>query len=94
MDTKQEIRTPQDPQVSIREDLKSERAQDPAMAGPVLRIQLKSERVQAPAAGAFVCELAVSEPQPVTIELAEPLIAITLHGRANGGQADNPASSG
>ena len=100
MDTKQEGCTPKDPQVSLREELKSERVQDPVTAGPVLRIQLKSERVQEPlfssgeAGAAFAYELAVNQPQPVTIELIEPQIAIIFHGRADSGHVNNPAEAG
>lgn len=102
MDTKKEVCTPQDPQISLREELKSERVQDPVTAGPVLRIQLKSERVQEPlsssggteAGAAFAYELAVNQPQPVTIELIEPQIAILFHGLADSGHVNSPAEAG
>lgn len=55
----------------------------------VIRIWLKPERIQASAGlaagdaeGSFALELAVNLAQPVTIELAEPKVAITLHGSA------------
>jgi hypothetical protein len=57
----------------------------------VVRAQLKSERVEEPlaAAGAeppaaFVCELAVQPPQPVTQALPEVKVTITLHGSSAG----------
>jgi hypothetical protein len=53
----------------------------------VIRIELKPERIQEPAVAgageskdAFSLELAVNLSQPVTIELAEPKVTITLHG--------------
>jgi hypothetical protein len=71
----------------IREDLKSERVQEPVAT---VRTQLKSERVQdglaaaggAEAKPAFVLELAIYQPQTVTLELFESKVAITLHGIA------------
>ena len=57
-----------------------------------LVIQLKAERVQEPLAAAvgdnvtYRYEFAVSQPQPVTIEV--PLVVVTFHGPpANDGEA-------
>ncbi|HEX7181618.1 MAG TPA: hypothetical protein VF756_07230 [Thermoanaerobaculia bacterium] len=59
----------------------------------VMRISLKSERVQQtlpePETGSpanVACELTVNQPQPVTIELREPRIVITLLGNPGGDQ--------
>ena len=78
-----------DPQSPIVQKLKAERVQEPAAT---LRTQLKAERVQeelATAGGegeattlAFVLELALQQPQPVTVELFESKVAITFHGNA------------
>ncbi len=75
-------------------ELKSERVQEPLAALPAepFLVQLKSERVQEKlAAGGeteekvtFVVELAVHQPQPVTIEMVESKVTITLHGAAVG----------
>ncbi|HKI01838.1 MAG TPA: hypothetical protein VKK31_07665 [Thermoanaerobaculia bacterium] len=51
-----------------------------------IRIELKSERVQETlaaddTAASFVLDLAIAQQQhPVTIELAEPKVTITLYG--------------
>jgi hypothetical protein len=56
-----------------------------------LRTQLKAERVQeelAAGGGAgeakigFILELAIHQPQPVTVELFAAKVAITFHGNA------------
>jgi hypothetical protein len=51
-----------------------------------IRIDLKPERVEEPGAAqaeagtAFALELAVDQVQPVTLELTQPKVTITLHG--------------
>lgn len=81
MDRQQSGSTRQDPAVGeVQESLVA-----PAEG---LELRLKAERVQQPqtvvAAGsiAFVCEIALSRPQPVTIDLPDLAILITLHGEA------------
>ncbi len=73
---------------TVREELKSERVQDPVAT---FRTQLKSERVQdgLTAAGEVEApiasiELAVYQPQTVTIELFASKVAITLSGNPAG----------
>jgi hypothetical protein len=81
-----------DPQSPIVQKLKAERVQEPVAT---LRTRLKAERVQeelAAAGGAeaqlaFVLELAIHQPQPVTVELFESKVAITLHGNPAVGNA-------
>ena len=86
MNTQQAVST----QGTVHEELKSERVQEPVA---LFRTQLKSERIQegltaAGEAGAPIAsiELAVYQPQTVTLELFASKVAITLHG--------NPAGSG
>ena len=68
---------------------------EPTLTGLViqLEIDLKPERVQEPEALAaaaqsgssgFALTLAVSQSQPVTIELSEPKVTLTFHGLAAG----------
>jgi hypothetical protein len=88
---------------TVREELKSERVQQPVAT---FRTQLKSERVQdglaadgeaeAPIAS---IELAVYQPQTVTIELFASKVAITLSGNpagsgSGGGDTGNTGDSG
>ena len=85
------------------EKLKSERVQEPVAT---FRTQLKSERVQDGLAAAGEAEapiasieLAVYQPQTVTIELFESKVAITLHGNpagsgSGGGDTGNTGASG
>lgn len=87
MSTKQEVSTvlgpetgPQSqvPEVPIRTSL----------GDLTIRTELKSERVQEPQAASreempqpgFILELAVQPPQPVTLEVFDPKVTITLHG--------------
>jgi len=84
MNAKNAVATQQD---AVTEELKSERVQEPLAT---FRTQLKSERVQdgladtggetEEATPAFTLELAVYQPQTVTIELIESKVTITLHG--------------
>jgi hypothetical protein len=90
MNTQHEVPT----QVGTAEEkLKSERVQEPVAT---FRTQLKSERVQdglvaageAEAAIASI-ELAIYQPQTVTIELFASKVAITLHGNPAVGDPGN-----
>ncbi len=82
MNTQQAVST----QGTVHEELKSERVQGPVAT---FRTQLKSERVQEGLAAAGEAEaaiasieLAVYQPQTVTLELFASKVAITLHGNA------------
>ncbi len=81
MDTQQAVST----QGTVHEELKSERVQGPVAT---FRTQLKSERVQEKLAIAGEAEaiasieLAVYQPQTVTLELFASKVAITLHGNS------------
>ena len=92
MNTQTAVATQQD---AVTEELKSERVQEPLAT---FRTQLKSERVQdgLAAAGeteeaqpAFTLELAVYQPQLVTIELIASKVAVTLHGIPAVGDSGN-----
>lgn len=77
----------------------AEQEATPTLAQLVIRLEIdiKPERVQEPAVLAasatsgsgFALVLAVSQSQPVTIELSEPKVTLTFHGMAaiaaNGG---------
>lgn len=60
------------------------------MVATQIRIELKAERIQEPslavgdtaASFGFVLDLAVPQQYPVTIELAEPKVTITLYGNS------------
>ena len=81
------------PQGTVHEGLKSERVQEPVA---LFRTKLKSERIQegleatgeveAPIAS---IELAVYQPQGVTLELFASKVAITLHGNPAGSDSGN-----
>lgn len=107
MDTKQAVgntqgaaRNEADPQIPIRQELKSERVQDPQAAVAGLQIRVQAERIQKeriqkmPVASEedaiYIYEFSVSQRQPVTIDL--PLILVTFHGdpawSVPGGQTD------
>ena len=72
------------------QELKAERVQEELMAQEPFRIWLKAERIQEPelaAAGAegtppSSFELALSQPQAVTIELLSVQAVVTLYGPA------------
>jgi hypothetical protein len=84
---------------TAEEKLKSERVEEPVAT---FRTQLKSERAQnglaaAGAAEAAIAsiELAIYQPQTVTIELFASKVAVTLHGNpAGSGSGGSAASSG
>jgi hypothetical protein len=88
-------------QGTVHEELKSERVQEPVA---LFRTQLKSERVQEglTAAGEAEApiasiELAVFQPQGVTIELFASKVSITLHGNSAGsgsGGGEDTGNSG
>ena len=80
--------TEADPQSPIVQKLKAERVQEPAAT---LRTELKAERVQEELAAAggegeakvgLVLELAIHQPQTVTVELFAAKVTITFHGNA------------
>jgi hypothetical protein len=99
MNTQQAVST----QGTVHEELKSERVQEPVA---LFRTQLKSERVQEglTAAGEAEApiasiELAIYQPQTVTIELFAAKVAITLSGNpagstSGGGDAGGAGDSG
>lgn len=80
------------------EEPRTEAVQEP-LSHVAIRIELKSERVQETLTATgeptgnfgFVLELAVPQQQPVTIELAEPKVTITLY--AHLAEATSRASS-
>ena len=80
-------------QGTVHEELKSERLQEPVAT---FRTQLKSERVQEGLAAAGEAEaklasieLAIYQPQTVTIELFASKVAITLQGNSAGSGSGN-----
>ena len=94
MNTQQAVST----QGTVHEGLKSERVQEPVA---LFRTQLKSERIQEEleAAGEAEApiasiELAIYQPQAVTIEVFESrAVAITLHGNPAGSDSGNGTSN-
>jgi hypothetical protein len=92
MDTMQAVSTPQGtglqetgPQFLVGESAVLQLIQEP-VTYVWIRIELKPERVEEPGVaqaeetGAWGLELVIRDPQPVTFELAEPKVTITLHG--------------